>query len=72
MGCGIGRFGKYEAKNPTMDLYHPQTICNPGLKDVKWNDNFDCPDKTIGLLPNMQGLKSFPKIVLLVSNSETA
>lgn len=35
MGCGIGRFGKYEAKNPTMDLYHPQTIRNPGLKDVK-------------------------------------
>lgn len=71
MGCGIGRFGKYEAKNPTMDLYHPQTICNPGLEDVKWNDTFDSLGETIGLLPNMQGFKSFPKVDLLVSNSET-
>lgn len=71
MGCGIGRFGKYEAKNPTMDLYHPQTIRNLGPRDVKWNDTFDSSDKTIGLLPNMQGFRSFPKIVLLVSNPET-
>lgn len=64
MGCGIGRFGKYEAKNPTMDLYHP-------LQYAEWNDTLNFPDKTIGLFPNMQGCKTFPCIVLLASNPET-
>lgn len=67
MGCGIGRFGKYEAKNPTMDLHQR----DPWPKDVKWNDTLKSPDKTIGLLPKMQGCKTFFKIVLLLSNSET-
>lgn len=55
MGCGIGRFGKYEKPRTPRWTF---TNGTPGLKDVKWNDILNFPDKAIGLLPNLQACKS--------------